>query len=722
MARSVGRNRRRLRRLALATWSVVAAGLVVAGGLVSLAPAPSAAGAQTSRSEVSASLVEASIAKTADLSQFNAGNIISDAVFYDSATMTEAQIQSFLESKVSSCRSGYTCLKDYYVQTRSIAASAMCEAYSGGEMERASRVIYKVSKACGINAQVLIVMLQKEQGLVTSTAPSSWAYQAAMGQGCPDTAGCDTYYYGFFNQMYGAARQLKIYTVYPTSFNYQAGRTNTIYWHPNASCGTSQVYIENQATANLYIYTPYRPNAAALAAGYGTGDGCSSYGNRNFYNYFTDWFGSTQKRSGETAIGLKYAQSGGASGWLGQATSAVHCGLKDAGCYQDFQNGKIHWSEATGAHWTRGGIQAAWAATQWENGLIGYPTSDEHCGLVDGGCYQDFQDGKIYWKASPGARVVLPKMLSGWSSVGYERSWLGYPVGDQVCNDAVTECRQAFESGVVQWTAASGSRATIAPIADAWLGLGAEKSKLGSPTSNGQCGLPGGGCYQEFRGGKIHWSNDSGAYPTWGGIQAAWARTRYERGVLGYPTGFETCGLSDGGCSQTFQNGTMYWSARTDAQFVLRGMDEGYVALGGPASKIGYPLLSEGCGLPEGGCYQVYQGGLMHWSPSTGAHATLGGIGAAWARSGFERGVLGYPISEEQCGLTAGGCYQDFKNGTIYWSAQTDARIVRSELADAYASLGGPDGELGYPTADSVCTGSPVVCTQKFQFGLIPAS
>ena len=25
-----------------------------------------------------------------------------------------------------------------------------------------------------------------------------------------------------------------------------------------------------------------------------TGDGCSAYGNRNFYNYFTDWFGSTR--------------------------------------------------------------------------------------------------------------------------------------------------------------------------------------------------------------------------------------------------------------------------------------------------------------------------------------------------------------------------------------------------------------------------------------------
>lgn len=50
--------------------------------------------------------------------------------------------------------------------------------------------------------------------------------------------------------------------------------------------------IRNQATASLYNYTPYQPNAAALAAGYGTGDACSSYGNRNFWNYFSDWFGN----------------------------------------------------------------------------------------------------------------------------------------------------------------------------------------------------------------------------------------------------------------------------------------------------------------------------------------------------------------------------------------------------------------------------------------------
>lgn len=250
------------------------AGLLIAClatvGLVALTPPPSAAAITGA--------------------DFNPGNIVSDAVFYDYSAMSEGEIQSFLNGKVTSCQSGYTCLKDYRENTGSRAADARCGAYSGGNRTAAS-IIYSVAQACGINPQVLLVMLQKEQGLVTHTSPSQSRYQIAMGYACPDTAPCDAQYYGFFNQLYSAARQLKNYQANPNSWSYRAGRTNTIYWHPNAGCGTSQVYIENQATAALYIYTPYRPNQAALNNLYGTGDSCSSYGNRNFWRFFHDWFG-----------------------------------------------------------------------------------------------------------------------------------------------------------------------------------------------------------------------------------------------------------------------------------------------------------------------------------------------------------------------------------------------------------------------------------------------
>lgn len=223
------------------------------------------------------------------------GYIISDEEFFDSDAMTAAEIQRFLDSKVATCRAttGPACLKDFRATTTAKAADKYCKAVPAATNLRASDIIARAAAACGINPQVILVMLQKEQGLVTSTKPSSWNVQQAMGQSCPDTAACDPKFAGFFNQVYSGARQMQVYTKNPTSFSYRAGRVNTIKWHPSSSCGTSKVYIQNQATANLYIYTPYRANLAALAAGYGTGDGCSAYGNRNFYNYYADWFEPT---------------------------------------------------------------------------------------------------------------------------------------------------------------------------------------------------------------------------------------------------------------------------------------------------------------------------------------------------------------------------------------------------------------------------------------------
>lgn len=240
-------------------------------------------------------------ARAADLAGFDPGMIISDAVFYDSGAMSAAQVQSFLSSRGSGCvaASGNTCLKDFRQTTTTRAADARCRGtYTGASNETAAQIVAKVAVACGINPQVLLVTLQKEQGLVTATAGRSAAvYRKAMGYGCPDTAPCDALYYGFFNQVYNAAHQFQNYAARPTSYAHRAGMVNQVRYHPNAACGASAVYIQNQATASLYNYTPYQPNRAALAAGFGTGDSCSSYGNRNFWNYFTDWFGSTAQRA-----------------------------------------------------------------------------------------------------------------------------------------------------------------------------------------------------------------------------------------------------------------------------------------------------------------------------------------------------------------------------------------------------------------------------------------
>jgi hypothetical protein len=248
--------------------------------------------------------VTAPAASAADLSQFQAGNIIDDATFFNPYTMSVADVQAFLNAKVPTCAQHYVCLKDYSETTRDLAATPMCTAYHGVVNESAASIIVNVGRACGINPQVILVTLQKEQALVTDTWPKPIEYQSAMGAGCPDTAACDANYYGFFNQVHFGAYLLKRYTQpagtgpgtqWDTRFDlwYPVGQVSSVQYNPDLSCGSLPVLISNYATHSLYIYTPYTPNANSLAAGYAqSSDPCASYGNRNFYNIFTDWFGA----------------------------------------------------------------------------------------------------------------------------------------------------------------------------------------------------------------------------------------------------------------------------------------------------------------------------------------------------------------------------------------------------------------------------------------------
>ncbi|MDR2931266.1 MAG: hypothetical protein LBV06_10250 [Propionibacteriaceae bacterium] len=274
-------------------------------------------------------------AQAVPASQWKPGMIISDADFYNSGAMSAAQVQGFLDQKGQSCRDGEAaCIKNFRESTSTRAADSYCGRYVGASNETAAQIITKVSQACGINPQVLIVTLQKENSLITRSQPSQWSYRTAMGYGCPDSSGCETAYYGFSNQLYRAARQFKIYAADPGWFSHRANAWNTIAYNPSPSCGSSRVYIENQATASLYNYTPYQPNQAALNNLYGTGDSCSAYGNRNFWSFFNDWFGASAPKppaptptpTPPPTFGVKYSSHVQNVGWQ----DAVYNG-KDSG-------------------------------------------------------------------------------------------------------------------------------------------------------------------------------------------------------------------------------------------------------------------------------------------------------------------------------------------------------------------------------------------------------
>ncbi|WP_299952284.1 hypothetical protein [uncultured Modestobacter sp.] len=285
--------------------TVVARRMALTVALLALAAAAVLVGGSHDRQvDTSAGLTTA-----ADTGSFDPGSIISDDLFFDGAAMSATEVQAFLDVKGAACKTGSDgtpCLKAYSQTTTDRAADAYCAGYTGVANESAATIITRVARSCDISPRVLLVIMQKEQSLVTNTGSSLNAtrYQKTMGFACPDTAACDTAYYGFQNQVYAAARQFQRYAAHPTSFGYRAGQTSSVLYNPNRACGSTSVFIRNQATAGLYIYTPYQPNAAALVAGYGSGDACSAYGNRNFWLYFTDWFGSTQSASADASLPL----------------------------------------------------------------------------------------------------------------------------------------------------------------------------------------------------------------------------------------------------------------------------------------------------------------------------------------------------------------------------------------------------------------------------------
>lgn len=236
------------------------------------------------------------------LGNFEPGYIISDWQMTNYNSMTESEIQAFLKKK-NPCNNSdeqlykeqsglYPGLKWHWENGHFVclAEEKFGEGTVIGSGETAAHIIWQAAQDYRINPQVLIVLLEKENGLITDTFPHSGQYKTATGYGCPDTAPCDSQYFGFKNQVRKAAALYREvmdggWTNYPLGYN-------KINYNPDAGCGSSQVLVSNLATSALYRYTPYQPNAAALAAGHGVGDRCSAYGNRNFYLYFEEWFGN----------------------------------------------------------------------------------------------------------------------------------------------------------------------------------------------------------------------------------------------------------------------------------------------------------------------------------------------------------------------------------------------------------------------------------------------
>ncbi len=232
----------------------------------------------------------------ASIPPFNPENIISDANFTDYKSMSAAEIQNFLNRKNSVCLRNFQTLSLHDSNRDGLGD----EPYGKGANHKvsAATLIWQAAQIYKINPRVILVTLEKEQGLVTGSNCATWKYNTALGYGCPDNEPCDSTAYGLTRQIdYGVWHFRGFfddsYPIPPT-----VPDTKTIAYNPDGRCGGKKITIRNRATAALYSYTPYQPNSYALSGGSVSGyPQCGAFGNRNFYNFYTNWFGPARSSS-----------------------------------------------------------------------------------------------------------------------------------------------------------------------------------------------------------------------------------------------------------------------------------------------------------------------------------------------------------------------------------------------------------------------------------------
>ncbi|WP_409331851.1 L,D-transpeptidase family protein [Trujillonella humicola] len=212
-------------------------------------------------------------------------------------------------------------------------------------------------------------------------------------------------------------------------------------------------------------------------------------------------------------------------------------------------------------------------------------------------------------------------------------------------------------------------------------------------------------------------SPSTGTHHVIGAILQRYQATGGPAGVHGYPVTDELPTPDRYGRYNHFQHGSIYWSPGTGAHSVLGAIRDRWAQMGWERSVLGYPLASE-TSTPDGrGRYSHFQGGLVYWTPATGAHAVYGAIRERWAQMGWETSVLRFPTTSELSTPDGRGRYNHFQHGSIYWSPATGAHAVFGAIRDRWAQMGWETSALGFPTSGEYAVSGGRA--QDFQFGSI---
>ncbi len=200
-------------------------------------------GVVTAMVVVLASFVFAAAPAVARAADYDPLNIMSDDNFRDISSMSQGDVQGFLDAQPG-------VLKSY---------SAPEFGSHGGAIKPASQIIWEAAQANKINPRVILATLEKEQSLLsqpwhaataTHTYGTDYHLTNAMGAGVYPTS--TDRHPGFGDQVWTGARVLSNYIT-------------TKSWYPGKSIKVTyagqQIYIvpANYPTFAFYTYTPYYP-------------------------------------------------------------------------------------------------------------------------------------------------------------------------------------------------------------------------------------------------------------------------------------------------------------------------------------------------------------------------------------------------------------------------------------------------------------------------------
>ncbi|MGA2667149.1 MAG: NBR1-Ig-like domain-containing protein [Patescibacteria group bacterium] len=221
---------------------------------------------------------------------YDPGNLCSDQAFINTNILDLTGIQAFL-----------------------VAQGSYLQSYSENGISAAG-MIYNASQAYGINPIAILATLQKEQGLITGPASTSFDQTRsdwAMGYGYTDS-GQIVKYKGFGIQVDFGTWQLR--------YNYDNWAQNGSVWNVGNSMTIDGqlVTFRTKSTSALYRYTPHLQ------------------GNYNFYYYFKLW-------GGEGVFNAQYLGQGPRSG-LGIYGTALLPGQSFTAWVNFLNTGNTTWS------------------------------------------------------------------------------------------------------------------------------------------------------------------------------------------------------------------------------------------------------------------------------------------------------------------------------------------------------------------------------------------